>query len=73
MALSNTASELAEKKLMDQDNQYVMDIEALNATIAQSVCDREVTDKVLLDREEQIETLTASISTAMEIDTEDVE
>eukprot|EP00972_Heterocapsa_arctica_P049233 7246936-Heterocapsa_arctica.AAC.1 len=73
MALHNTAAEQAEKRLADLNDQYVKEISALNATISQSVGDREVTDKVLLDKDEQIKTLTDSISVAMEIDTEDVE
>eukprot|EP00972_Heterocapsa_arctica_P036297 5341473-Heterocapsa_arctica.AAC.1 len=73
MALHNSAAEQTEKRLGDLNNQYVKDITALNVTISQSVGDREVTEKVLLDKDEQIKMLMSSISTAMEIDTEDVE
>eukprot|EP00972_Heterocapsa_arctica_P024050 3543086-Heterocapsa_arctica.AAC.1 len=41
--------------------------------MCQYVGDREVTDKLILDRKEQIKTLTDTISVAMDIDTEDVE
>ena len=73
MAHHNAASEKAEKKLTDLNIQYVKDIEALKATITQSICDREVTDKVVLEKDEQIKQLTDSITVAMEIDTEDAE
>eukprot|EP00972_Heterocapsa_arctica_P086657 12773698-Heterocapsa_arctica.AAC.1 len=58
---------------MDLNNQYLKDIEALNATMRQYVGDREVTDKVILEKDEQIKTLNDTISVAMDIDTEDVE
>eukprot|EP00972_Heterocapsa_arctica_P016327 2408829-Heterocapsa_arctica.AAC.1 len=73
MALHNAAAEQMERRLGDQNVQYVKDIASLNDNIRQSVGDREVTDKVILEKDERIKSLTDSISTAMEIDTEDVE
>eukprot|EP00972_Heterocapsa_arctica_P074773 11034834-Heterocapsa_arctica.AAC.1 len=73
MALHNSAAEQTEKRLNDLNNQYVKDIAALNVTITASVCDREVTDKVLVENAEQIKMLTSTISVAMEVDTDDVE
>eukprot|EP00972_Heterocapsa_arctica_P016466 2430280-Heterocapsa_arctica.AAC.1 len=73
MALHNAAAEQTAKRLGDLNDQYVKDITSLNIIISQSVGDREVTDAVLLGKDEQIKRLTDSISTAMEIDTEDIE
>eukprot|EP00972_Heterocapsa_arctica_P063751 9405667-Heterocapsa_arctica.AAC.1 len=41
--------------------------------LAQSICDREVTDQPALDKDALIKQLTDSITVAMEIDTEDTE
>eukprot|EP00972_Heterocapsa_arctica_P051124 7515849-Heterocapsa_arctica.AAC.1 len=64
MALHNAAAEQTERRLGAQNDQYVKGIASLSDIVRQSVGDRE---------DERIKTLTDSISTAMEIDTEDVE
>eukprot|EP00972_Heterocapsa_arctica_P104312 15376545-Heterocapsa_arctica.AAC.1 len=67
------SSENVQKELTDLNIRYVREIEALNATNAQSIRDRQVADQQALDKDTAIMNLTAQISTAMEIDTDDAE
>eukprot|EP00972_Heterocapsa_arctica_P023007 3383894-Heterocapsa_arctica.AAC.1 len=56
------ASEKVQKELTDLNIQYVRNIEALTATNAQSICDREVTDQQAHAKDALIKQLTDSIT-----------
>eukprot|EP00972_Heterocapsa_arctica_P034496 5079104-Heterocapsa_arctica.AAC.1 len=62
MAFHNAAAEQEEKRLGDLNAQCVLDIASLNDHIKQSIVDRKVHEKVILERDEHIKALTDSIA-----------